>query len=88
MVSYDRVFEEKNLANEMVSGENRQMTFFEVLTKVYNQKDGHLGSCYVKYLEPIKVKEFLDKNNFESQTLVQAQKEPAALKLTETLLRA
>ena len=35
-VSYDRVFEQVNLATEMISGENRHMSFWEVLYKLFN----------------------------------------------------
>lgn len=65
MVSYDRVFEQLNLAGEMVSGENRHMSFWEVLYKVFNFSHGQLGSCYVKYLEPIRIKDFLDQSGVE-----------------------
>jgi len=58
-VSYDRVFEQENLATEMISGENRHMTGLQVFGELFNHYDGQLGSIYVKYLEPIPVHDFL-----------------------------
>ena len=39
MVCYDRVFEALNLATEMVSGVEREMSFVESLGKIWNFRE-------------------------------------------------
>jgi len=59
-ISYDRLLESANMANEMITGDSRPNRFVEVLYKLlWRFKNCNIGDIYVKYLEPIHVKEFL-----------------------------
>jgi glycerol-3-phosphate O-acyltransferase len=83
-VSYDRVFEQQNLATEMISGESRHISGLQVFGELFNHFDGQLGSVYVKYLEPIPVHEFLVQNGYDN--LQHEDQEQASQKLTNSLL--
>ena len=84
-VSYDRVFEQVNLATEMISGENRAMSGLQVLRELAWHENGQLGSVYVKYLEPIPIHDYLVKNGYEN--LDHEHQEAASQKLTASLLK-
>lgn len=47
------------MAGEMISGQNRQMSFLEVMQRTFNYQAGQLGDVYIKFLDPINVKEFV-----------------------------
>lgn len=85
MVSYDRIFEIQNLSSEMVSGATRNLSFFEAINKIYNFKENQLGSVYVKYLEPLNVRNYLQERGVGN--LQPDQIEQEALELTQELLR-
>lgn len=85
MVSYDRIFENLNLATEMVSGQNRRLRFHEAISKIYNLKPNEGGSYFVKYLEPINVKQYLQERGVETLEPDQVQSE--AYHLSEELLK-
>lgn len=63
MTSYDRIFETHNLTSEMVkgTGHGQQLSFFESLRKLYGLKKDQLGQCFVQYLQPIHLKQWLEK---------------------------
>lgn len=84
MVCYDRVFEALNLATEMVSGVEREMSFLESVGKIWNFRENQLGAVYVKYLNPINLNDYLEHHN---EAPLQPEKiNPVALKLTRELL--
>lgn len=53
MVSYDRIYEHNNLANEMMEGERVDYSFLESIKEMAKTKKDEIGHIYVKYLEPI-----------------------------------
>lgn len=85
MVSYDRIFEIQNLSSEMVSGATRNLSFYEAISKIYNIGENQLGSVYVKYLEPLNVRQFLQERGMEN--LQPENIESEAHELTQELLR-
>ena len=60
MASYDRLFETHNLTQEMVK-DKRLESFMDSVKKVNYFKKDQLGEVFIKYLEPINVKDYLDK---------------------------
>ena len=78
MVSYDRIFEAPNMATEMISGAKKDYTLWTGVKRVANTAKDSLGHIYVKYLDPINLKEYithqcqskqLPKHDFESMAL-------------------
>lgn len=61
MASYDRIFETGNLTQEMVNGKITELSFVEALKRIQGLSPDSLGEVFVKYLEPIHVKSFLEK---------------------------
>jgi len=63
MVSYDRIFETQNLTSEMVKGKGKghELSFFEYMHRIYTFRQDQLGEVFVKYLEPIHVKSYLER---------------------------
>ena len=59
MTSYDRLFETFNLTSEMASGTKKDMRMRHVAKRFATLKTDSLGQVFVKYLEPISVKDFL-----------------------------
>jgi len=43
----------------MISGKNKDISFLEVMQRTYNYMNGQLGDVYIKFLDPINVKEFI-----------------------------
>lgn len=62
MVSYDRIYEHDNLANEMVEGERVDYSFLQSLREMSNSRPDEIGHIYVKYLDPIDLQQYLKKN--------------------------
>ena len=60
MVSYDRIFETHNLTSEMVKGQGQELSITEYIKRMHNFKKDQLGAVFVKYLEPIHVKDFIN----------------------------
>lgn len=60
MTSYDRIFETHNLTSEMVKGKGHSLNFLEYMKKTYLFKKDQLGEVFIKYLEPIHVKKYLE----------------------------
>ena len=78
MISYDRIFEQGNLTQEMITGEQEDYTLKTTFQSLINAKLNSYGETYIKYLEPINMKSFLtdelkidslSHNNFESAAL-------------------
>lgn len=65
MTSYDRIFETTNLTTEMISGERKNLTTREFLYKVHAANNDELGNVFVKFLEPINIKQYLDSQNID-----------------------
>jgi glycerol-3-phosphate O-acyltransferase len=60
MTSYDRIFETHNLTSEMVKGKGEELTFMEYMKRIYSFRKDQLGEVFVKYLEPIYVRHYLE----------------------------
>ena len=61
-INYDRIFDSKYLASEMVSGEFKDIGTVELMSKIYNKRKGRLGKVFVKYGEPIDLNSFIQNN--------------------------
>ena len=59
-VTYDRLIESANMANQMISGDTRPNGFGEVIYKLTNRLQSlNIGDIFVKYLEPIHLTQYL-----------------------------
>ena len=85
MISYDRLYEAKNLALEMVDGKRTDYTLESALSKMYNQKKNSLGRVYVKYCDPLNLHEYLSANLDES-ALDKTNFRQIAVKLSQELM--
>ena len=65
-INYDRIFDEALLAQEMVTGEFEDMSTFDVFKKIVNGPKNKLGKVFVKYSEPIDLKNYLEQNKKQS----------------------
>ena len=63
MVSYDRIYEAPNMATEMISGTKKDYTLWTGVQKVQQTKKDSLGHIYVKYLDPIDLKKYINTQN-------------------------
>lgn len=59
MASYDRMLETHDMTQEMVQ-DNRLESFMDTMKKINYFKKDQLGEVFIKYLEPIHVKDYLD----------------------------
>lgn len=84
MVSYDRIFERENLANEMIEGEKVDYSFLESVKGVAQNPHDAVGQIFVKYLDPIDLKEYVKES--EPKGLNAENLERIAYKLTSDLL--
>lgn len=57
-INYDRIFDEALLANEMVTGEFYDISFYELIKKICNDPKNKLGKVFVKYSDPIDLREY------------------------------
>jgi glycerol-3-phosphate O-acyltransferase len=62
-INYERVFEVRNLATEMVSGTVPQLSFMQLLKMLSSEKEGKLGRVFVDYGSAINLREYLNKIN-------------------------
>ena len=59
MISYDRIYEQGNLAREMITGERKDYSFVGTMKQMFFTPENSLGEAYVKYLEPINLEKYL-----------------------------
>ena len=59
MISYDRIFEQGNLSQEMITGEQKDYTLKTTFQSLLTAKQNQFGETFVKYLAPINLGEFL-----------------------------
>ena len=64
MTSYDRIFERENITEEMIKNKNVNSSWVGLTVKGFTTNRDRLGSVFVKYLAPIKVKDYLNANGF------------------------
>lgn len=85
MTSYDRIFERDNITKEMIKNETQRSSWLDLNVKVVQTNKDKLGSVFIKYLEPIKVKKWLKESgfaNFDGKML-----SSASFELTKYLYR-
>lgn len=68
MVNYERNFEMKNLATEMVSSEASLLTKADLIKRFGSLRPDQMGDTFVKFLEPILLKKFLAQSGTEKLT--------------------
>lgn len=84
MIHYDRIYEQGNLAREMITGERKDYEFLGTMKQMFFTPENSLGEAFVKYLEPIRIETYLQ-NTLGSEPLNQENTEIAALQLTQDL---
>ena len=60
MISYDRIFEHHNLTSEMIKGRGQELSFAEYIKRTYLFRQDQLGEVFVRYLEPIFLKQYFE----------------------------
>jgi glycerol-3-phosphate O-acyltransferase len=60
MVSYDRMFEIRNLTTEMMSGKVNHPSSISITKSMSKFQRNKLGEVYVKFLEPMHIQSFLE----------------------------
>lgn len=64
MVSYDRLFEANYVAEGIYEGtKHPESSITQLSRKVLMPQTNSLGNVFVKYLEPIQLKDFIDRAN-------------------------
>ena len=58
-ISLDRIYESANLATEMINGKREYYTLFSFLDKMWRPDYDIIGDCYVKHMEPIHLRTYL-----------------------------
>lgn len=86
MISYDRIFEQGNLSQEMITGEQKDYTIGSTFQSLFATTPNEYGEAHVKYLEPINLKSFLT-DDLKIESLKQDNIDLAGQQLTEHLLR-
>ena len=82
-INYDRLFEIRNLATEIVSDDPGDMSFLNLGRLISSQFGQTVGKVYVTCGEVISLKDYLTKNAFTP--LSKSNMDTAALKLTSDL---
>jgi len=84
-INYDRLFEMRNLANEIVSGQTDDLFSMLTVTRMLREQSNQaVGKVYMTFGEAISLKDYLKENRFEP--LNQANFDAAALHLTSHLV--
>ena len=86
MISYDRIFEQGNLTQEMITGEQKSYTIGSTFQSLFATTPNKYGESHVKYLEPINLRRFLTED-LQLESLKHENIDLAGQKLTEHLLR-
>jgi len=84
-ISYERVFEVRNLAIEMVSGEVPRLSFMKLLGMLRSEKEGKLGRAFVHFGRVVNVKEYL--KNISIPQITSDNIDEASLRLSEKLYK-
>ena len=85
-ISYDRIYEQSNLAREMITGKRKNYNFAGTMRQMFFTPENSLGECFVKYLEPIDLENYITKA-IGSPTIGQDNFEVAAQRLSRDLLK-
>ena len=65
-INYDRIFEASYLANEMISGKFSNLNLYELMKNIYSMRKGKLGKIFVKYAEPIDLRDYVSSSKEKS----------------------
>ena len=88
-INFDRIFESSYLANEIITGEFKPgTTLAKVLYQIIQSQSEKLGKCFVKYTEPIDLRDYLLKRGVSDDTLhdeTQFNFEALSMQLTSDL---
>lgn len=84
-INYERVFEVRNLAIEMVSGKIPRLNFMQLLGKLGAAKQGSLGRVFLNFGRSIDVKEYL--KNIRIPIINNQNIDEASLKISEKLYK-
>lgn len=84
-INYERVFEVRNLAIEMVSGKVPRLSFMKLLGMLGSETSGKLGRVFVNYGRVINLKEYL--KNISLPKITSENLDDASLRLSEKLYK-
>lgn len=84
-INYERVFEVRNLAIEMVSGKVPRLSFMKLLNMLSSEKEGKLGRAFVNYGRVINLREYL--KNISIPQINQQNIDDSALRISEKLYK-
>lgn len=84
-INYERVFEVRNLATEMVSGDVPRLNFMKLLNMLGAEKEGKLGRVFVNYGRVLNLKEYLKNVGVPQVTSENIDK--TALRISEKLYK-
>lgn len=84
-INYERMFEVRNLATEMVSGKVPQLSLMNLLGMLGAEKQGKLGRVFVNFGRVINLKEYL--KNISIPTINYENIDEASLRLSEKLYK-
>lgn len=82
--NYERMFEIRNLATEMVSGVVPELAFFKLVSMI-NKEKSKLGRIFCNFGNPINIKDYL--SNINVRVLNANNIDDTALRLTEKLYK-
>ena len=84
-INYERVFEVRNLATEMVSGKVPRLSLYSLLNMIGSEKQGKLGRVFVNFGRSINLKEYL--KNINMPLINFENIDEASLRLSEKLYK-
>ena len=82
-INYDRLFEIRNLATEIVSGHTGKTSMTKLYQMVRQQGEGSVGKVYMTFGKEINLEDYLALKQFKPLTA--ANLDAAAFKLTSDL---
>ena len=84
-INYERVFEVRNLATEMVSGKVPRLSLYSLLNMIGSEKQGKLGRVFVNFGRSINLQQYLININMP---LINSENiDEASLRLSEKLYK-
>jgi glycerol-3-phosphate O-acyltransferase len=84
-INYERVFEVRNIAIEMVSGKVPRLSFLQLMNMLQVETKGKLGRCFVNYGRVINLREYL--KNISLPQITHENLEDASLRVSEKLYK-
>lgn len=84
-INYERVFEVRNLATEMVSGKVPRLGLLALLKMLGSEKEGKLGRVFINFGNKVNVQEYL--KNINMSMITYENIDEASLRLSEKLYK-